>query len=68
MKGGYLEIFKTGSNTYMAVCRRWGDVCTYIQLRGRGRGQGRVSEHETKICVRHRKALGGLGGSQEGGA
>ena len=36
---GYLEIFKTRSNTYMAVCRG-GDVHTYVQLRGRGRGKG----------------------------
>ena len=56
----------------MAVCRGWGDVCMYIQLGGRGRGQGRVSEisSETKICVRHRKTLGGLklGNPTEGGA
>ena len=50
----------------MAVCRGWG--CTYVQLGGRGRSQGGVSEHETKICVRQGKALGGLGGSQGGGA
>ena len=44
----------------------WG--CTYVQLGGRGRSQEGVSEHETKICVRQGKALGGLGGSQGGGA
>ena len=51
----------------MPVCMGWG--CIYLQLGGRGRSQGgRVSEHETKICVRQGKAVGGLGGSREGGA
>ena len=28
-QGGYMEIFKTGANTYMAVCMGWGVyVCT----------------------------------------
>ena len=35
---GYMEIFKTGANTYMAVCR--GEGCMYLQLGGRGRSQG----------------------------
>ena len=35
---GYMEIFKTGANTYMAVCRGWGRM--YVQLGGRGRSQG----------------------------
>ena len=29
VKGGYLEISKTGSNTQMALCRGWRGVCTY---------------------------------------
>ena len=66
IKGGYLEIFKTRSNTYMAVCRGWG--CTYIcTVKGRARGQGGISEHETKIHVRQGKGVGGLEGSQGGG-
>ena len=44
-----------------------GAVRTYVQLGGRSKSQG-VSEHETKICVRQGKAVGGLGKSQGGGA
>ena len=28
--GGYLEMYTSGSNTQMAVCRRWGGGCMYI--------------------------------------
>ena len=38
------------------------EIYTYI-----GRGQGGVSEHENKICVRQGKGVGGLEGSQGGG-
>ena len=29
--GGYLEMYTSGSNTQMAVCRGWGGVCTYVE-------------------------------------
>ena len=29
--GGYLEMYTSGSNTQMTVCRGWGGVCMYVQ-------------------------------------
>ena len=64
--GGTWKFSKLGpTHTWLSV---GGGGCTYVQLGGRGRSQGGVSEHETKICVRQGKAVGGLGGSQGGGA